>query len=170
MRMLQKMMNTDLLLKEINDVFPDSPMPDTSELTVHQKDCELCDDVRRYLNVYRHLSVDNKLIRFLHQNLYELSPLAFRWVLPHYLKYCLTEDWAYAQEETYFLVFNLGPAPQLENDTLIRFAALNDKQINCLIDFLSWCTGVEDCIDIEDDINRAFAFLKKLLNQARLKM
>jgi hypothetical protein len=69
MPMLKIMMRTDLLLKEIDEVFPVMLMPASAELTDHQEDCESCDDVRHYLNAYRDIEVDKTLIRFLRQNL-----------------------------------------------------------------------------------------------------
>lgn len=165
MPMLKIMMRTDLLLKEIDEVFPVMLMPASAELTDHQEDCESCDDVRHYLNAYRDIEVDKTLIRFLRQNLYQLSPMTFRWFLPHYLKYCLSSDWADAQEETYFLVYNLGSDPQFESDAYLRLSVLNAAQINCLISFLKWCTGVEDCVDIEEEIDKAVDFLKKLFSK-----
>lgn len=156
---------TDLLLKEINDVFPTIPMPSPAESTVHQNDCEPCDDVPRYFDIYRDSKIDTVFIRYMHKNLYQLSPLGFLWLLPHYLKYCLSNEWCYAEELVYFLVYHLSPSPQFENDAYIRFSELNAVQIQCLISFLNWCNETESYYDSEEDTHKAFTFLKKLLSK-----
>jgi Family of unknown function (DUF6714) len=152
----------ELLLKEIDDVFPFMEMPTSVELTFHHDDCYLCAEVRRFLDGSRNVKVDDELIRFLHQELYHLSPMAFRWVLPHYLKYCLSSGGRYSQEETYFLVYHLSPDPEFQDDTHRRLSLLNVAQKNCLVNFLRWCEGNEDWVEIAEDIDRAFKFLQSV--------
>ena len=158
-------MQADMLLKEISAVFPAIAMPCAAASTVHQNDCERCDDVRRYFDIYKDSKIDDVFIRYMHQNLYQLSPLGFLWLLPYYLKYCLAEEWRYTQEQVYFLVYSLSPAPQFESNAYIQLSELNAAQIHCLMNFLSWCNETEDYYDSEEDTNKAFSFLKKLLSK-----
>ena len=159
---------TEWLLREIDVVFPALPMPVSEELTSHQVDCEDCDDVRKYLEAYRYKEIsDDILIRRLRMLLSTLSPVAYRWILPNYLKFCLNSEWCRAQDAVYFLVFNLGPNPEFESETYSRLQTLSIEQINCLIHFLQWCTGIEDSVYIEEDIDKAFNFLQKLITKIK---
>jgi hypothetical protein len=162
MQMSNKMMaEADSLLKEINDVFPIMEMPASAKLTYHQDDCYLCAEVHRFLDASRNMEVDDALIRFLHQELSHLSPTAFRWILPYYLKFCLSSGGKFSQEETYFLVYYLSPDPEFQDDVCRRLSALDASQKSCLVDFLKWCKGNEDWVEIAEDIDRAIKFLSK---------
>ncbi len=155
---------TEWLLREIDLVFPVLPMPVSEELTTHQVDCEDCDDVRKYLNAYRYKAIrDDILITHLRMWLSTLSPVTYRWILPYYLKFCLNLEWWCVQDAVYFFVFNLGPNPEFERETYSRLQILSIEQVNCLIHFLQWCTGIEDSVYIEEDIDKAFNFLQKLI-------
>jgi hypothetical protein len=153
------MMEADLLVKNIDAVFPFMEMPASEKLTFHQDNCYLCDEMRRYLNASRNIKIDDKLIRRVHQELNHLSPIAFRWILPHYLRFCLSSGGKYSQEEVYFLVYNLSPDPEFQEDEYRRLSGLNFSQINCLVNFLKWCESNEDWIEILEDIDRAIKFL-----------
>lgn len=159
MQMSKIMMEANALLKEIDDVFPFMEMPASAKLTCHQDNCYLCVEIRRYLNASRNMKIDDALIRRLHQELHHLSPYAFRWILPHYFKFCLSSGGKYSQEEVYFLVYNLSPDPEFQDDVYRQLSALNTAQISCLVNFLKWCEGNEDWVEIMDDIDRAIKFL-----------
>jgi len=156
---MQKMIETNSLLKEIDNVFPAMAMPTSEDLIYHHDECYSCAEVRRYLNASRNMEVDDALIRHLHQELYHLSPMTTRWILPYYLKFCLRSEGKYSQEETYFLVYNLRPSPRFQYDTYQRLSSLNAAQVECLIHFLKWCSGNLDWIEILEDIDKAIKFL-----------
>lgn len=156
---------TDQLLKEINAVFPTIPMPSPAESTIHQDNCEPCGDVRRYFEIYRNLEIDAVFIRYMHQNLHQLSSIGFLWLLPHYLKYCLSNEWHYAEELVYFMIYSLDQNPPFEHDAYIRLSALNTAQIRYLISFLYWCDQNRDYYDSEQETKTAVTFLKKLLGK-----
>jgi len=154
---LSKMTKEIELLKEVDEAFPCMEMPESAELLFHQDQCRSCAEVRRYLDASRGVKADDALIRFIHQQLYHLSPVAFRWILPSYLKFCLSS--VSSQEEVYFLVYNLSPDQEFQEDTYRRLSALNAAQIRCLIHFLNWCSGNECWVEIRGDVDKAIKFL-----------
>lgn len=160
MQVSQIMMEADSLLKEIDEVFPFMEMPASVELTFHQDDCYLCAEMRRYLNASRNMKIDDELIRRVHQELHHLSPVAFRWILPHYLKFCLSSGGKYSQDEIHFFVYGLSTKPEYQDNLKRRLSALNTAQINCLITFLKWCEGNENLVEIVENIDRAIKFLQ----------
>jgi hypothetical protein len=167
MRVQKMMIEKELLLREIGVVFANTPMPASDKLTIHQHACESCDDVSKYFEAYRYQKIEDELLfRFLRRNLNSLSPVAYRWVLPLYLKFCLNSKWWIAQDSVYFLIFNLCPDPDFERDTYFLLSALTVEQINCLINFLRWCSETEDSVDIEEDIDKAVNFLQKAVSRA----
>lgn len=152
----------DELLKEIDVAFPFMAMPESAELTYHGNGCHECTEVRRYLNASRSAEVDDELIGLLHQDLYHLSPMALRWILPHYLKFCVSSGGLHSQEEVYFLVFNLSPDAEFQSDTYQRLSLLNSAQRKCLIHFLNWCTSNENWVEVTEDIDKAINFLQSI--------
>lgn len=82
----------------------------------------------------------------LHQNLYMCSAKTLRWILPHYLKFCLSDEGIYSGTVTEFLIYSLDPKGDLKNktETEERLSLLDKKQINCLIHFLQWCSTLDE--------------------------
>jgi len=156
-------MNTDMLSKEIESVFPFVEMPNENELTFHDVGCEECKGLQGDLEQYRGNKITGETIRLIHQELSLLSAKALRWILPYYLRYCLTQEGVYNQMETQFLIYNLDPDLKFQHETLQRFSILNRSQISCLIHFLEWCASQpywkEFC---PDSLTRGMDFLKKI--------
>jgi hypothetical protein len=156
-------MDSLILLREIERVFPFVEMPPKGELVFHQNDCAECDDLREDIEQCRETEISSKFIRLIHQELSQLSAASWRWVLPHYLRYCLTADAEYSRMEVEFLVYSLGPADEFQKDTVERLSKLSQKQMDCLIKFLQWCLSrqywKEYC---GEDIERAIRFLSSL--------
>lgn len=151
-----------LLLKNVDIVFSPAEMPCSEELIFHEDGCYLCDEIKRYLEASRNFPVDGALIRFIHQELYHLSPKAYRWIIPHYLKYCLDVEEDMAQEEVYFLVYNLSPSLEFQEDTHCRLSNLNKAEIDFLIAFLEWCGQKENWVEIRENVKKAIVFLREV--------
>lgn len=132
-------MDTQSLLKEIETAFPIVEMPSENALLFHKDGCHPCADLRIDLEEYRNKDITGETIRMVHQELYHFSAKALLWILPYYLRFCLTPEAAYSKMETEFLIYNLNPAPEFQQETLERFSKLNKVQVNCLIYFLEWC-------------------------------
>jgi hypothetical protein len=157
-------MSIDTLVNEIDLVFPFVEMPPSAELTFHKVGCTECDYLRDDLEMYRSKEVTGELIRFLHQEMSHLSGNAWRWILPHYLKFCLTPEAEYSRMETEFLIYGLGPDLKFQAEARQRFSMLSNAQVNCLIHFLEWCLNHPYWKDYcSSDIDRGLDFMKSML-------
>lgn len=133
-------LTTDALSKEIEAVFSFVEMPLGAELLFHKNGCLECGSLLEDIEQYRGKEITGEFIRLIHQELSHLSAKAWRWILPYYLRFCLTPEAEYNQMETEFLIYNLGPDLKFQTETLQRLSLLNKDQINCLIHFLEWCS------------------------------
>lgn len=157
-------MNTNSILTEIESAFPFVEMPLGIELSFYKDGCFECDRLRDDLEQYRGKEITVEAIRLIHQEMSILSAKAWQWLLPHYLRFCLTPEAEYNRVETEFLIYNLGPALEFQKDTMQRLSLLNRDQINCLIHFLEWCANHQYWKDYcLEDINKARKFLSKVL-------
>ena len=132
-------MSTEQLLKEIEAAFPFVEKPKGLDLSFHNESCFQCSELRSDLEMYCEKNIPNKVIRIIHQELSCLSADGWRWVLPSYLRYCVTREASYNQTETEFLIYNLAPSLEYQNEAIERLSALNAEQRQCLVHFLEWC-------------------------------
>ena len=154
-------MATNILLDEIESAFPFMEMPLDTDLLFHKKDCFECDDLLADIDQYRGKKITGNAIRVIHQEMSHLSAKTWQWVLPHYLRFCLTPEAEYNRMETEFLIYSLAPSLEFQAETWQRLSLLNKNQINCLIHFLEWCSNhqywKEYC---PDEIDRGINFLR----------
>jgi hypothetical protein len=155
----------EALLMEIEKAFPKVEMPERSELLLAQmKAVGDSDHLVQDLEELRGKLIDGTAIRSVHQELSFLSAATWRWLLPHYLSYCLTDEARYNRFETEFLIYNLGPSLEFQRDTQKKLALLNMAQLACLIDFLTWCLEDEEWRDLfAENIARAISFLERVV-------
>ena len=142
--------------------FPRVEMPERSRLLFKGMqgvgDSEL---LVQDLEELRGKPIDGAVIRSVHQELSFLSAETWRWLLPHYLRYCLTDEARYNRFETQFLIYNLGPSLEFQRDTQKKLALLTKSQLACLIHFLKWCMEDGDWKDLfEENIARAISFIE----------
>jgi hypothetical protein len=162
-------MDINKLTKEIEATFPLVEMPSRIELSIHKENCPECDDLVDDIDQYRDKEITGDAIRLIHQELSLLSAKAWQWILPHYLRFCLTSEAEYNRMETEFLIYNLSPSDRYHEDTLQRLSLLNKDQLNCLIHFLEWCEEQQywkSCC--ADDIWRAKSFLSKATQRGQV--
>lgn len=154
----------EALLRAIEKTFPKIEMPERSQLLLAQmKVVGDSDLLERDLEELRGKLIDGAAIRSVHQELSFLSAATWRWLLPYYLTYCLTDEARYNRFETEFLIYNLGPSLEFQRDTQKRLALLNRSQLACLIDFLKWCLEDEEWKDLfEENIARAISFIETI--------
>ena len=163
MPVFEKSMNTNELRNEIERLFPFVPKPEGSSLPFHKDECFECEHVRMYLAEYEGSELPPKAIRWIYQEMSCLSADGWRWVLPSYLRYCLTQEASSSDIETEFLIYNLGPSERFKDETLNRLSMFNSDQIKCLIGFLLWCKNQEHwAIYCPEDIDRAIDFLGQI--------
>lgn len=155
--------DTAHLLKEIESVFPFVEMPSTSDFLFHQTDCFECEGLKEDVEHYRGKEITGHVIRSFHQEMSHLSAKAWKWILPHYLRFCLTPEAAYNRTETEFLIYSLSPELQFQRDTSQRLSGLNQVQVDCLIHFLDWCLSQQYWKDYcPHEIANAINFLRTI--------
>lgn len=156
-------MNIQILLKEIKLVFPLVEMPIESEILHANNDCFQNEGLIQDIEEYRGQEISGEVIRLLHQEMSYLSAKAWRWVLPHYLMFCLTPEAEYNLMETEFLIYALSPSLEFQSDVKDRISLLNPAQINCLIHFFEWCQDHDHWkIYCPDDLDRGKVFLSNV--------
>ena len=139
-------------------------MPPRSELPFHERGCARCEETANDLEQYRDKEIDGYAIRDVHMDLSRLSAKAMQWILPHYLRYCLTAEAIYNGMETEFLIYSLRPGLQFQKETLQQLALLTSDQIRCLIHFLQWCSNQEQWQPgYVEDIRQALNFLRTMI-------
>ncbi len=153
-------MDSATLLEEIERVMPLVPKPSGDSIMFHQSGCDECRYVRDDLEKYSEPSLPNEAIRYLYDEMSCLSADGWRWVLPSYLKRCITQD-LYDPIETEFLIYNLAPEEKYQAESRQRLSALSQEQLECLIHFIEWCKDhphwSEYC---SKEIRAAFEFLQ----------
>ena len=154
---------TEALLAEVQARFPCVSKPEGLNLSFHRDDCSLCTYLRRDLARFSDPVLPREALREIFCEMSCLSAAAWRWALPSYLKHCLTMEDPWGDDETEFLIFNLGPDPEYQADTIVRLACLDAGQVACLIHFLAWCRAHPYWGEIwQDDIDRALEFMRGL--------
>lgn len=153
------------LLAEIETAFSVEEMPRTEELTIHPEGCGECKDLREDLEAARGEANTDAVIRLIHQDLQCLSDKALRWILPHYLRYCLSDKGQKSRMETEFLVYHLSPAGEFREEALKRLAFLREEQIECLLHFLDWCSAHPHWGEyFPEDLEKAKEFLREIFS------
>jgi hypothetical protein len=147
---------------EIESRFPFVDRPLDSQLCLHP-DAPTCSELLRSLGELQHRELRVGEIRVVHQLLNQLSPRALLWILPSYLRYCVTAEAEYSRMEVEFLIYSFGPELRFQQDAVKRLSLLSRGQIECLIDFISWCLANEFWRSyFEEDLRRAQTFLRTL--------
>lgn len=145
-------MDAEYLLREIDAAFPPFEMPSSLEFVSETPHYIESDEIRDDMEEFRGKKIDAKAIRTIHRYFPVLSPMATRWILPEYLRFCLTsEAQSHCRVETMSLIYALSPDAEFRNDTLTRLSMLNTKQRMCLIHFLQWCLLDEYWIDSDPE-------------------
>lgn len=152
------------LAHEIDRAFPFVRMPAPDEIPHHRGGCPTCEQLVIDLDVFRGKAIGADAIRELHQEMSHLSAEAWRWILPHYLRYCLTPEAEYSSFETEFLIYSLSPVEAFEADTVSRLALLSSDQIRVLREFLLYLSSVDYWKNYcPNEIDRGVAFLTSIL-------
>jgi hypothetical protein len=160
--------DTDRLAEEIDSAFPIVEMPPGNELPIKTLDSFEATHLVQELEQFRGKAINGTAIRLVHQEMSHLSAKAWRWLLPHYLRFCLTPEAEHNRMETEFLIYNLGPDLPFQRDTLRRLSLLTAVQVECLVHFLEWCLKSEYWKEYcPDNIAKAIGFLGANLANGR---
>ena len=156
-------MKTETVLSHVEQVFGFIKKPRGNSISFHKNDCLQCKFLRQELQPYKDMELPYQGIFCVFQDMSCLSAKGWRWVLPSYLRYCLTKEAEISGMETEFLIYNLGPNIGHQTETLERLSDLNQEQINCLLNFLFWCREHDYWSKYYlSDIKRAIGFIQKL--------
>jgi len=160
--------DTSRLAEEIDLAFPIVEMPKGKELPFQALDGLEAEHLVNDLEQFRGKPFEGAAIRLVHQEMSHLSAKAWRWILPHYLRFCLTPEAEYNRMETEFLIYSLGPDLPFQRDTLQRLSLLTAVQIECLVHFLEWCLDNKYWRDYcPNNITKAIDFLRANLASGR---
>ena len=153
----------DEIYKEINDYFPYVLMPPTDKLVIHNDDCYQCQYLKKDLiELYSNKTIlDEPLIRSLHMELLLLTPESWFWIMPSYLRYCLSRepyiDMNYGDSVTEFLTYQFEQTDfQSKTDIMRNISLFNVNQLNTLKRFfiyLSSSSYWEDDASLKEAIN-----------------
>ncbi len=149
-------MDTEYLLREIESVFPPFDMPSGFELAPEFPRYIESEEIRNDMEEFRGKRIERDAIRTIHRYLPVLSTKGMRWILPWYLRYCLTDEaQKHSRIETRSLIYTLSPDTQFVSETLQQLSLLDISQLTCLIHFLEWCLSDEYWINSEPERIRA---------------
>jgi hypothetical protein len=152
------------LLLEIESILPPVSKPSGSNLSFHPTECMQCEFLRNDLKEYDGQVLPERAIRWLRGELTLLSAQGWRWVMPSYLKHCVTQDPNYDPMETEFLIYSLGPDQEHEEDAVKRLADFTQAQLQLLSHFLEWCAEHPHwSVYCPDDVAKAQSFMAKLM-------
>ncbi len=152
---------TGQLLREVEEIFPFVDKPLGLELSFHKDDCYSCTALREELEPYNGKEIPPNALRLIHQEMSCLSAKGWSWVLPSYLRYCLTKGARNNEMEIEFLIYNFGPDDEYVCHVLERLSDLSEGQIRYLEKFFSWLEGqIQWSKYHREDIEKAIEFLR----------
>jgi hypothetical protein len=159
-------MDARTVLAEVEAAFAPVEMPASNDLVPESPRYIESEQIRRDLDELRDSPVDDKVIRTIHRYLPVLSAKTTRWILPHFLRFCLAEaGQKFSRVETASLIYALSPNSSFEANTIERMALLSGDQILTLIHFLEWCASDSYWLDSEPErVGEGIAFLKRVLS------
>jgi hypothetical protein len=153
------------LIDRIDQAFKSVRFPRKGDLidgSLSPQDCGF--EVAADLELWREKNPDESLLREMHQELRKLSPDATRWIVPHYLRYSLTERAAYTRMETSFFVLSL--AAQSDEDMrqiAERLSSMSGEQRECLAEVLKYLSVQSDWAEyMGADLEAALDTLRRI--------
>lgn len=151
------------LVDEIDQAFKEVEFPlrnDLVDSTLPPQDSVI--QVAEELEYWRTRVPDEGLLREMHQELRKLSAAATRWIVPHYLRYALTEQAKYSRMETSFFVLSLVARGKEDVQQIAtRLSLLSAEQIGCLAKVLEYLGADPDWADyMGEDLAVALATLR----------
>lgn len=151
------------LINDIDQAFKEVKFPlrnDLVDSALPPQDSAV--EVAADLEHWRSRAPDESLLREMHQELRKLSAAATRWIVPHYLRYALTEQAKYSRMETSFFVLSLVARSKEEVQQIAtRLSLLSAEQIGCLAKVLEYLGADPDWSDyMGEDLPAALATLR----------
>lgn len=154
-------MDTADVLAEVNRVFPYVEKQTGIDISFHKFDCGHCQYLREDLEEFVGIKLPSKALRTVYGEMSSLSADGWNWILPSYLRHCLSVENNYDDLETEFLIYNLGPDEKYIEETLLRLAVFNIEQVDCIVHFLEWCGCHKHWSEYcPENIEKALAFMR----------
>jgi hypothetical protein len=153
------------LIDHIDHAFKEVEFPPKEGLvdsTLPQQDSGF--QVAADFECWRTRTPDESLLREMHQELRKLSAAATRWIVPHYLRYALTEQAIYSRMEISFFVLSLvARSKEQVQQIATRLSSMSTEQIRCLVNVLEYLGADTDWAEyMGEDIEAALATLRGL--------
>ena len=158
-------MNIENIREEIGNAFNFVAKPAHGAFLVRRDNRYDCQHVKEALDSYNEMELPPQALRHLHSDLSCLSPKGFRWALPSYLRYCVSDPaLLYRDElvETEFLIYHLSHELEYQAEVTQQLSVLNSQQIDCLISFVDWCKEGDWGEYYSDHLTKAHDFLVTL--------
>ncbi|WP_373994454.1 DUF6714 family protein [Duganella sp. Root1480D1] len=139
-------------------------MPSNELLTLHSDKCSECEYVRENIERFRSSCFGEAGAQVVYLELSHLTAQAWNWMLPHYLRFCISDEAKNESTLTAFFLYQFYPVQKLSQLISHKLFSLNMDQFLCLAHFLTWALNDpirrdEDGEDIKDSIT----FLKELI-------
>lgn len=151
------------LSASVAEAFPFVEKPAGTDIQFHKDDCYECEYLREELGRYGQ-TLDAKGIRTIHCEWSCLSAAGWVWALPSYLRFCVDKAAETCQDETEFLIYNLGQKEEFEAETLERLSKLSRSQLECLLSVIEWWNSSDYWIEYcGEDVQRADHFVRDYL-------
>lgn len=154
------------LSDRINQAFANVDFPQMDALVAGSlTEQDNATDLAADLESWRTKIPDNRLLRQMHQELRLLSPAATRWIVPHYLRYALTEEAKYTRMEVSFFVLSLvSHSKEVDKQITTRLSLMNDEQIACVVNVLTHLHADPDWKEyMGEDFEDALSTLMRLV-------
>ena len=149
------------MLALVERAFPFVPRPEPSEISFHQDACAHCEMSLQYLSEFTEPELPASAVKYLFDELSTLSPKATRWILPSYLRHVLVAP-EQMESATEFLIYNLGPGVESEEETTMRLSLLSKEQVECLLALVEfWQQHTHWGEYCPEELNRAKSFLQR---------
>jgi hypothetical protein len=157
------------VLAIVESAFPYVARPTDGEIPFHQDSCAHCEMTVLELGKLHSEQLPFSAVRWFHDELGTLSAKATAWILPVYLRFVLTAEDARDPLPTEWLIYDLSPKPEYEEETRARLALLNGDQLEALQVMVEHWKGDPRWSEYGDDLGRAAAFLVSLATGRRTK-
>lgn len=128
------------LLSEIESVFSFVEMPSRCDMVPASPRTIESEEIQEDMEEFRGKPISGDAIRTIQRYFPVLSEKATRWILPHFLRYCLAPDTVLdRRRQIESLIYALSPETEFSVDAMKKFSLLSGSQILCLVHFLEWC-------------------------------
>lgn len=117
-----------------------------------------------YLREWDSSALPSEVVRYLFNEMTTLSQQATSWVLPSYLRQVLNNP-EEMETATEYLIYNLAPITEDEEETRARLSLLTKAQIECLQAVIAYWQATERWNDYcPEELNCAATFLRRDAN------